>query len=146
MKQIIKRPVNNPLIKRGILAMLGLLVVQFLVGMYLNFYTELPDNHPGTGDSYAPSIPWALAGHAGPALAIHVLFWILLTIGGLALLIRAIMSKRKAFIVGNSLGFLFILMAGSGGLTFLNRGGADNESMMMAIAFILAMIAYGVTL
>jgi hypothetical protein len=54
------------------------------------------------------------------------------------------MSKRKAFIIGTSLGLLFILAAGSGGLTFLNRGGDDKESFIMAICFILALIAYGI--
>jgi uncharacterized membrane protein len=114
--------------------------------MYLNLYAKLPDTHPGTGDSYAPSIPWALAGHAGIALAIHVTVWILLTIGSIALLVQGIMSKRKTFIVGTSFGLLFILMAGSGGLTFLNRGGDNKESMTMALGFILALVAYGMVL
>jgi nitric oxide reductase large subunit len=143
MKQTINK--NLRLLRVGLIVTLALLVIQFVVGMYLNFYTELPDTHPGTGDSYAPSIPWALAGHAGPALAIHVVVWILLTLGAIALLVRGIMSKRKAFIIGTSLGLLFILMAGSGGLTFLNRGGDDKESFMMAIGFILAFITYGIT-
>jgi nitric oxide reductase large subunit len=143
MKQTINK--NLRLLRVGLIVTLALLIIQFVVGMYLNFYTELPDTHPGTGDSYAPSIPWALAGHAGPALAIHVVVWILLTLGAIALLVRGIMSKRKAFIIGTSLGLLFILMAGSGGLTFLNRGGDDKESFMMAIGFILAFITYGIT-
>ena len=143
MRQTINK--NLKMLRIGLITMLTLLVVQFIVGMYLNFYTELPKMHPGTGDSYAPSIPWALAGHAGPALAIHVTVWILLTLGAIALLMRGIMSKRKAFIVGSSLGLVFILMAGSGGLTFLNRGGRDKESFIMALGFILAIISYGVT-
>jgi len=125
--------------------MFALLLIQFIVGMYLNFYVELPDTHPGAAGSYAPSIPWALAGHAGLALAIHVTGWILLTLGAIALLARCIMSRRRALIISSSLGLLFILMAGSGGLTFLNRGGSDQESFMMAIGFILAFIAYGIT-
>lgn len=144
-----KPTINNrsaKLLRGGLVTMLVLLVVQFTVGMYLNFYVQLPDNHPGTGDSYAPSIPWALAGNGSLALAIHVAVWILLTLGAIALVVRGIMSKRKAFIWGNSLGLLFILMAGSGGLTFLNRGGDDKESFMMAIGFLLAFIAYGITL
>jgi nitric oxide reductase large subunit len=143
LKQTINK--NLRLLRVGLIVTLALLVIQFVVGMYLNFYTELPDTHPGTGDSYAPSSPWALAGHAGPALAIHVVVWILLTLGAIALLVRGIMSKRKAFIIGTSLGLLFILMAGPGGLTFLNRGGDDKESFMMAIGFILAFITYGIT-
>lgn len=146
MKQTAKAERNTTQIRIGLIIMPALLVVQFIVGMYLNFYANLPDSHPGTSGSYAPSIPWALAGHAGIALAIHVTVWILLTLGATALLVRGIISKRKAYIVGNALGLLFILMAGSGGLTFLNRGGADKESFMMALGFILAFTSYGVTL
>lgn len=129
----------------GLAAMLSLLVVQFAAGMYLNLYTELPKTHPGTIGSYAPSIPWALAGNAGVALSLHVLLWIVLTLGGIALLVQGIMSRRLALIVGNTLGFLFLLTAGSGGLGFLNRGD-DAESFVMAGGFILAFLAYGVTM
>jgi len=136
---------NYKLIRKGIPFMLALLLIQFVVGMYLNFYVELPKIHPGTSDSYAPSIPWTLAGHAGIALAIHVVVWIFLTLGSIALLVRSILCRHKPLITGTALGLLFILMAGSGGLSFLNRGGADRESFMMALGFILALISYAVT-
>ena len=145
MNQSDKTKRNMKMVRIGLPIMLVLLVIQFIVGMYLNFYVELPANHPGIHGSYAPSIPWAIAGHAGIALAIHVVNWILLTLGAIALVVRSILSRRRASIIGTSLGLLFILMAGSGGLTFLNRGGADKESFMMALGFILAMVAYGVT-
>lgn len=123
MKQTDKTERNTKMVRIGLPIISALLVIQFIVGMYLNFYVELPTAHPGIHGSYAPSIPWAIAGHAGIALAIHVVNWILLTVGAIALVVRSILSHRKALITGNSLGLLFILMAGSGGLTFLNRGG-----------------------
>jgi len=49
-------------------------------------------------------------------------------------------------IVGTSVGLLFILVASSGGLTFLNRGGDDRGSLQMAYTFMLALISYGATL
>jgi uncharacterized membrane protein len=137
---------NIKLIRSGLIGLITGLVVQFTIGMYLNFYAEMPDTHPGTNGSFAPSIPWALAGHAGVALMLHVIIWILLTLGAIVLVVRAAISKRRAYIVGTSLGLLCILMAGSGGLNFLNRGGEDAESFMMALGFILALVAYGVTL
>ncbi|HEX3081710.1 MAG TPA: hypothetical protein VHQ86_00480 [Candidatus Saccharimonadia bacterium] len=145
MKQLMQSERTTKALRGGLVSMFVMLTVQFIVGMYLNFYVEVPEAHPGATGSYAPSIPWALAGHSGVALAIHVAIWILLTLGAIVLVVRGIMSKRKAYIWGNSLGLLFILMAGSGGLTFLNRGGKDSESFMMAVSFILAFIAYGVT-
>ncbi|HSX06476.1 MAG TPA: hypothetical protein VLG92_02045 [Candidatus Saccharimonadia bacterium] len=131
--------------RAGLVIIQILLVIQFIVGMYINLYVTLPKIHPGIQGSYAPSIPWALAGHAGIALAIHVIIWVLLTIGSIALVVRGILSHRKAFIVGNSLGLLFILMAGSGGLSFFNRGGQNGNSLMMAFGFILAIISYSIT-
>jgi nitric oxide reductase large subunit len=136
---------NPKLMRIGIVVILALLIIQFIAGMYLNFYAQLPDSHPGTQGSYAPSIPWAIAGHAGLALAIHVTNWILLSVGAIALVVRGVLSRRKAFIIGNSLGLLCILFAGSAGLGFLNRGGQDKDSFMMALGFILAFINYGIT-
>lgn len=142
-----KEAVHNSSYKQtriGLIIIQILLVIQFIVGMYLNLYVTLPDVHPGTQGSYAPSIPWALAGHAGAALATHVAIWILLTIGSIALVIRGILSHRKAFIVGNSFGLVFILLAGSGGLSFVNRGGQNGDSLMMALGFILAIVSYSI--
>lgn len=145
MKQTTKTDRNMRWLRKGLIAIFVLLIIQFIAGMYLNFYVELPDTHPGVDGSYAPSIPWALAGHAGLALAVHVTGWILLTLTAIAALIRGIVSKRKTLIVGTVLGLLFILMAGSGGLTFLNRGGHDRESFMMALGFLFALLSYGFT-
>ncbi len=145
LKEVTTPQKHTAILRRGIVAILVLLVIQFGVGMYLNFYTELPASHPGTIGTYAPSIPWALSGVAGVALAIHVVVWILLTLAGIALLGRSIILRNKTYIIGTALGFVFILTAGSGGLTFLNRGGDDKESMQMAVTFILALVTYAVT-
>lgn len=145
MTSTAKAKTRYRLMRVGLAAILSLLVIQFAIGTYLNLYTELPKIHPGTIGSYAPSIPWALAGNSGVALSLHVVIWIVLTLGGIALLVQGIMSRRMAFIVGNALGFLFLLTAGSGGLGFLNRGD-DLESFVMAGGFILAFIAYGATM
>ena len=145
MKQTSEPERNIERLHKGLIGLIVALALQFAVGMYLNFYVELPDSHPGTDGSYAPSILWAVAGHAGVALAIHVVLWILLTVGAIATLVRGIGSKRKTLIAGTSVGLLFILMAGSGGLTFLNRGGNDRESFMMALGFLFALLAYGFT-
>jgi hypothetical protein len=98
---------STRLARVGLAAVLSLLVIQFVIGMYLNLFTELPKIHPGTIGSYAPSVPWALAGNAGIALALHVAIWIALTLGGVASLIQALMSRRMAFIVATRLAFSF---------------------------------------
>ena len=145
MKSLTKSQRQQAFLRRGTLVVLVLLVIQFMVGMLINFYTQLPDAHPGTQGSYAPSIPWALGGGGGVTLAIHVGVAIFLLIGSIVLFLRAIMSRRKAFIVGMSAGLILILVAFSSGLTFLNRGGNDSDLLGMSLAFIFALITYGVT-
>jgi hypothetical protein len=145
MKQAAVAQRQPAFLRGGMLVVLALLVGQFIAGMLINFYTKLPDSHPGTQGSYAPSIPWALGGRGGVALAIHVGIAILLLLGSIALFVRAIVSRRKAMIVGMSVGLFFILAAFSNGLTFLNRGGNDTESLGMSLAFVFALITYGVT-
>ncbi len=145
MKPITKFQLQPTFLRGGMLVVLALLVIQFIAGMLINFYTQLPDTHPGTQGSYAPSIPWALGGGGGVMLTIHVGNAILLLLGSIALFVLTIMSRRKAIIVGMSIGLFFILAAFSNGLTFLNRGGNDTESLGMSLAFIFALITYGVT-
>lgn len=124
---------------------LVLLVIQYLSGMILNLYISLPPTHPGTGESYAPSVPWALAGGGGIVLAIHVATWLCLTAGGILVLVVGILRRRSGAIVGASLGLLFLLVAASGGLTFLNRGGDNSESLIMALGFLAAFMTYALT-
>jgi nitric oxide reductase large subunit len=137
---------NDALLRRGIGIVLALLVIQFVSGMVLNLYAVLPQTHPGTNGSYAPSIPWAIVGGGGLALAIHVVNWICLTLGGIAVLVLAILRHRRGDIVGTSLGLVFLLLAASGGLTFLNRGGEAAESLIMALGFLAAFAAYAMTI
>jgi len=146
MKKMNNAKKNDKLLRSTIFVVFALLVIQYIDGMVVNLFTELPKTHPGVNGSYAPSIPWALSGGAGVALAIHVTNWLLLMAIGIFLLILAIKKRRKAFIIGSSFGFFFILIAASGGLTFLNRGGNDTDSLEMAIAFIFSFISYAVTL
>lgn len=145
MKQTTKAGRSYRLLRRGILVLLGLLVIQFTFGMILNLYIKLPKVHPGTSGSYAPSISWALSGGAGIALAIHIATWLLLMLGGIVLLARVIIAKSKVFIIGTSFGLFFILVAASGGLSFLNRGGTNEQSLEMALAFICSFMAYAIT-
>ena len=103
MKPTTKSQRQQTFLRCGTLVVLVLLVIQFIVGMFINFYTQLPGIHPGMQGSYAPSIPWALGGGGGVTLAIHVGVAILLLIGSITLFVRAIMSRRKVFIVGMSI-------------------------------------------
>jgi len=132
-------------LRLGLLGVIAILVIQLVIGMVVNLFTTLPTKHPGTGESFAPSIPWALQGGAGLGLSVHVAIAILLVLGSAGLLVRALMSRRAAFILGASVGMILVLYAFSNGLNFLNRGGDDQDSFRMAVASILALVTYAAT-
>jgi hypothetical protein len=109
-----------------------LLAVQFLIGMVVNLFVQLPSAHPGVGASnyfqgVVQGVAWALV-HAPLAL---------LLIG------LAIASRRRAWIVTSLLGWLGIMAAGFNGASFLNYG-HDFSSLIMSIGFLLAVISYAI--
>lgn len=122
-----------------------LLVVQFLVGMLVNLYVTVPAVHPGTNaDNYfagvAQGVAWAL-GHSMFNLRLHVIIGLLLFLDALALVVFAINSRRRAWIVSSVVGLLGIMAAGFNGASFMNYG-HDFSSLFMSIGFLITVIAY----
>lgn len=135
----------NMLQTRGKL-MVGFLIVQYVIGMVLDFFIELPSSHPGTMEStYLARVwdgfVWAITG-GGPALATHVGIATLLVLGGIATLGFSIAGRHKAWIVASSFGLLGIVLAWLNGIEFINTG-LDKHSFAMAIAFMIALFSYG---
>jgi hypothetical protein len=129
----------------GALAMLLLLLVQFLVGMFVNLFVGIPPSHPGASDHLVRGavlgVAWAVAG-GGPALAFHTAIGFLLTIGAVALLAVAILSgRRRAVVATTAVGLLGVLGAGLNGIGFLNYG-ADKATYLMSVGFSVAVAAY----
>ncbi len=127
--------------------MVGFLIVQYVVGMVLDFFIALPAKHPGTADGTYVSrtwdgFSWALTGGGGPALATHVGIATLLVIGGVATLGFAIAGRNKTWIIAASFGLLGIILALLNGIEFINTG-LDKHSFAMAIAFMIALFSYG---
>jgi hypothetical protein len=132
----------------GALAMLSLLLVQFLVGMFVNLYVGIAPSHPGATGSLilgaVIGVAWAIA-TGGPALAFHTGLGLLLSAGSLALLGIAILAGRRALIVTTSLGLLGVLGAGLNGIGFLNYG-IDKATYLMSVGFSVAVAGYVATL
>jgi hypothetical protein len=124
-----------------------LLAMQFLVGMVVNLFVAVPAAHPGRNASeyfggVAQGVAWALTESAW-SLKLHAVVGLLLFVGALAILGLAIASRRRAWIVASSLGLVGIMGAGFNGASFMNYG-HDFSSLLMAIGFLLAVIAYAV--
>lgn len=126
--------------------MVGLLIAQYVVGMVLDLFTTIPKIHPGTSGAYLSRVgsgfAWALTGGGGAALAAHVGIATLLVLGGVAALSFAVAGRNKVWIIAGSFGLLGIVLAWLNGIEFINTG-LDKHSFAMAMAFMIALIAYG---
>ncbi len=125
----------------------GFLITQYVIGMVLDFFIELPAVHPGTADgAYLARVwdgfSWSLTGGGGPALAAHVGIATLLVLGGVAALGFAIAGRNKVWIIAASFGLLGIVLAWLNGIEFINTG-LDKHSFAMAVAFMIALVSYG---
>jgi len=129
----------------GALAMLLLLLVQFLLGMFVNLFITIPSSHPGASQDLASGailgVAWAIAG-AAPALAVHTAIGFLLTAGAVGLLAVAITADRgRALVVLTTLGLLGVLGAGLNGIGFLNYT-VDKTTYLMSVGFSVSAAAY----
>lgn len=136
---------NRMLQFRGVF-MLGMLVAEFIIGMTLGLFIHLPESHPGTEGSFISrcvhGYGWAITNGGGMALTLHIIFATLLVLGSIATLIFSIAAKHKAWIIASVFGLVGVWVAFLTGLEFINSDN-DKQSMIMALGFLLAFIAYG---
>ena len=141
-------PLRRRTLSLGALAMLSLLLVQFLAGMFVNLYVGIAPGHPGASGSpivgAVVGVRWAIV-TGGPALAFHTALGLLLTAGSLALLAVAILARRRALVATTAVGLLGVLGAGLNGIGFLNYG-IDKATYLMSVGFSVAVAAYVATL
>ena len=128
---------------------LVMLIGQFLVGMAVNLFVKIPDQHPGANPpeyfgGVAQSVTWAIL-HGNVLLAIHAGFGLVLVIAAVGTLVQTIGSRHRGLIVSAVFGFIGVLAAGFNGGSFLNYH-QDFSSMLMATGFAIAVVAYSVGL
>lgn len=131
--------------RRHAFVLLLALGLQFLFGMLTNLYVQVPAAHPGALlDNYfvgvALGVWWALA-HSALWLRVHVALGLLLFVGAIMLVVRAVHARDRLWIIVSSLGLLGIVGAGFNGASFMNYG-HDVSSLIMSATFLLALIAY----
>jgi hypothetical protein len=125
-------------LRTGSLAVLVLLVAEYLLGMYVNLYVAVPAADAGHG------LGTAISG--GPAvLSAHAVLGLLLTLGALAVLVTAISIRRPAGIAISAAGLAAMGLAASAGSSF-TAAGQPGDSMAMAVLTGVAMLCYGLNL
>ena len=121
------------------------LAVQFLIGMLVNLFVQVPSVHPGANapeyfSGGVQGVAWALL-YAPLWLLVHAVVGLLLFLASLILIGFAIATRRRAWIIVSVIGVLGIILAGFNGASFMNYG-HDFSSLFMSIGFMLAAVAY----
>ena len=125
-------------VRRGSLAALVLLVVQYGIGMYVNVYVTVPRGDHGSG------LGSAIAN--GPAvLSSHAVLGLLLALVAIGVLVQAVMARHRGTIVSSALGLLALAFASVAGASFTSSGDAA-DSMAMAVMTGVALLCYAVNL
>ncbi len=133
--------IRSPLRTHAIV-LLWLFGIQFLAGMILNLFVELPKTHPGTsGDEYFSrswaSLLWAISGGGGWTLVVHASIAVLLFLGALILFLRSLGHDGLGWRWATGIAAFFTLGALFNGLSFADYG-EDFSSMIMASCWLIA--------
>jgi hypothetical protein len=116
---------NNTVLAR---VMVGLLTLQFILGMLANLYVTIP--------KVAPYDVWH---HLGPVV-FHSVNALILIILSVIFLIRAIKEKNSVII--GSISVICISLATYSGVTFVLTGQMDIYSLIMSMGFIVVLLLY----
>jgi hypothetical protein len=125
-------------LRRGSLAVLVLLVVEYAIGMYVNLYVTVP------GADHGGSLGSAISN--GPAsLSVHAVIGLLLGLGALGVAAQSILIRHWGLIAASVIGLLAIIFASVAGTGFTSTG-ADSASMAMSVLTGIAMLCYAADL
>ena len=125
-------------LRRGSLAVLVLLVVEYAIGMYVNLYVNVPgaDHGGGLGEAIAN----------GPAsLSLHATIGLLLGLGALGVAAQAVLIRRWALVAASVVGLLAMIFAAVAGTGFTSTGDT-SASMAMAVLTGVALLCYAANL
>jgi hypothetical protein len=121
--------------QKRVLAMLIFLIVQFVLGMSMNLFAVPPDDPKYASEPLLIKLIF-------PA---HAIVALLLIIGAIVIFTMSIRGKEGIWKKIAGQGLSSIIFATGGGLAtvFLNGIAGEIASLIMAISFLSAFIAYG---
>ncbi|MHB1711627.1 MAG: hypothetical protein ACYCV7_09515 [Acidimicrobiales bacterium] len=129
---------------RGVASVVcGLLAIQFLLGMYVNIYVNLPPNRSGTQGSGGSMMGrFGTMFSSGGLLMAHMMLGMLLVASGVVALVVAASSEDRFAVGWSATGLVAILVAGYGGMSFFMFGHSNADSYLMAVGFLVSFAAY----
>jgi len=112
------------------------LLIQFAVGLWVSVYVTVPARDQGGGTFAA--VGRALAN--GPAaLGLHAGLGLLLLLGSIVLVVRAVVAGDRFFMVTTVVSLLAVLGAAGSGAAFVNNG-QDGASLAMGLLTAVALL------
>jgi hypothetical protein len=123
-------------VRFSIIAVVSLLIIEFLLGMWVNLYAAFP-----IGTKLSLSLQPDFSGKV--ELQVHLILGVLLGVISLIVLIFSALLKKVGALALGLVGVISIAAAGFSGLA-LASGGYTNtgESYVMAVAFLVAILIY----
>jgi multisubunit Na+/H+ antiporter MnhC subunit len=124
----------NPKLRGHALGLMGLLVVQYVLGMLSNMYVSFPENNTD----------WQQWHYAEGQLLIvaHIVVGMALLLGMIVLWVRAMKLRDKAWKIAGGLGTGSVVLAIVSGSEFISNQ-KDGYSFAMSLFFITAVASLG---
>lgn len=127
---------------------MGLLLVQFGLGMGMNLFVAITRHHAGAGAANVvpgvfDSVSWAIA-HGPVVLAIHAAFGLAIGVGAIHNFFWNFLWGTRGTVWATGAALLAVLAAGFSGGGFLAYD-QDVYSLLMALFFGAAMLCYAIT-
>jgi len=127
---------------------MGLLLIQFALGMAVNLFVNITRHHAGAAATnvfpgVVDSISWAIV-HGPVVLAIHAAFGLAILVGALHNLFWNHLWGTRGTVWATGTALLLVVAAGFNGGAFLTYD-KDVYSLLMALFFGGAMLCYAIT-
>ncbi len=113
--------------------MIALLVIEYILGMATSLFVEFPEDEKGMQ-------LWKFAMQE-TLVSIHIVVSLLLFIGTIIFVIRALKHKKRQWLIASSIATVAILGGIGTGSAFITSQN-DWYSFVMSISLIIALLAY----
>lgn len=131
-------PASVARLRRASLAVVVLLLAEYVLGMYVNLYVTVP------AADHGHSVGSAISN--GPViLSAHAVIGLLLGLSALAVLVLSVIARRPSVIAFSVVGLIALAVASMAGSSFTSSGQAA-ESMAMSVMTGVGLLCYAANL
>lgn len=141
-----RTPSGTDALRRMTLGAAVLVVAQVAIGMVVNLYVTVPAHHPGAhpGNYFSGSVHslvWAI-GSGAVSLAVHGALGLAVILFAITVAVRAVRLRTGRAAVSSVLAAMLVIGAGFNGASFLDFGGKNVSSLLMALLALGTLCCY----